>query len=451
MQRRETNSPPTAWNRFHLDLPPHPFANDLLPASPFGINMAMGPGGADNEARLRLMQQAGMKWGRQTFSWPQIEREKGRYDLDPYAAHVQMCRKYGMHLFGDLTSSPTFHDPRTPEGVEAYCAFARAAVKRFQGEVDHWQIWNEPNGGFWRGSPEEYARLLVAVSRAIRETNPQAKVLAFNMAFCDVRWAERILKQIPYDSFDILCYHPYRLPSTPEEHFDWWVLDQYVGNWHREELSENDPMVHQSFLEQTEELVRVVERYGKRKPFWITEVGWNTPICPFGSHEMHSANMFVRFYLLALASRRIEKVFPWTLRDGRPWQFDNASMVGMMRTDLAPKYSYCAYAVMTRMIEGKAWVRNEHFGPDVYAVVFQDSASGEETMAAWTTRPYAYIRVANRSGLVFHDIFGTRRQVPLDAKRTANVIVPLSDGVTYIVGPPGLKSELRDNPGDHWI
>ena len=45
------------------------------------------------------------------------------------------------------------------------------------------------------------------------------------MAFCDVIWAEKILKLVPYDCFDIACFHPYRPPCAPEDKFDWWARD----------------------------------------------------------------------------------------------------------------------------------------------------------------------------------------------------------------------------------
>ncbi len=87
----------------------------------------------------------------------------------------------------------------TPEGIKAYCAFAQAAAKRYKGKIDFWQIWNEPNGGFWKGTPLQYAALLAAAGQAIHAANPDAKVLGLNMAFCDVRWAETILKAVSYD------------------------------------------------------------------------------------------------------------------------------------------------------------------------------------------------------------------------------------------------------------
>jgi hypothetical protein len=439
---------PTAWNAFSVALPPHRHAAALLPDSPFGINTALRPDAPDGEARLAAMQQAGIKWGRQDFSWGRIETSKGVYDFEGYDRLVSSFTRHGILIFGNLNGSPKIHDPRTPEGVEAYVAFARACVKRYAGQVDHWQIWNEPNGGYWKGSPEEYARLLAAAGKAIHEENPKAKVLALNMAFCDVIWAERILKQVPNDAFDIVCFHPYRAMCAPEEPFDWWELDQYVKSWHKSDLTPEYSLVKMTLEQQTDELVKVMSKFGKPKPLWITEICWNTDIHPYGVSELRSADLLVRFYVTTLASRKIEKAFWWTLKDGGNLQFDKAQMVGLTRADLQPKYSYYAYAVMARMLEGKRWVRNEAWGPEVYAAVFEDEAAGEETLVAWTPNNYAYARIGNNEkGLACYDVYGTKRVVAWDAKRTSNNSFPLGQSPIYVVGPKGLKVNVRPNPG----
>lgn len=439
---------PTAENTVQINLPPHALAGALLPDSPFGINTAFRPDTPDLDARLKAMQQAGIKWGRQDFNWKRIEKTRDQYDWEPCDRLVEKCHQYGLLIFGNFAYAPDFHDPRTPEGVEAYCAFARAATKRYAGKVDYWQIWNEPNGGFWQGSPDEYARLLAASGKAIHEANPKSKVLGLNMAFCDVVWAEKILKRVPYDCFDIACFHPYRPPSAPEERFDWWELDQYVKSWHKRDLTPDYPLVKMSFLEQTDELIKVMEKFGKPKPLWVTEICWNSHLHPYGVSELRQADLAVRFYLLALASRKIEKVFWWTLKDGGTRQFDQADMVGLARNDLSPKYAYYAYAWMTRLLEGKKWVRNDAFGPDVYACVFTDEAKGEDTIVAWSPKPYAYVRVTNtEKGLTFYDVYGTKRFVPYDKVRTSHLPVPLGESPIYIVGPKGTKATVRPDPG----
>lgn len=438
----------TAGNNFKVELPPHPFAGALLPHSSFGINTAFRPNTPDLDARLAAMQQAGIKWGRQDFTWKNIEKSKGEYAWEPYDELVEKCHQHGLLIFGNLAYGPEFHDPRTPEGVEAYCAFARAAVKRYAGKVDYWQIWNEPNGGFWKGSPEQYARLLAASGKAIHEANPKAKVLGLNMAFCDVLWAEKILKLVPYDCFDIACFHPYRPPSAPEEKFDWWELDQYVKSWHKKDLTPDYPLVRMTYLEQAEELIKVMKKFGDPKPLWVTEMCWNSHIHPYGTSELRQADLAVRLYVLSIASGKIEKVFWWTLKDGGTRQFDQADMVGLMRNDLAPKYSYYAFAWMTRMLEGKKWLRNDAFGPDMYACVFTDEAKGEDMIVAWSPKPYAYIRVTNtEKGLTQYDIFGTKRVVTYDKVRTSHNSFPLGESPIYIVGAKGMKATVRPDPG----
>jgi hypothetical protein len=442
-----TADPPTAQSSFQVTLPPHPFADDLLQDSPFGINTAFQPQTPNLEAILQKMQEAGIKWGRQDFTWRRIEKQKGQYQFQDYERLVDLCHKYGLMLFGNLAYAPDFHDPRTSEGVEAYCNFVRQTVKHFAGKVNFWQIWNEPNGGFWKGTPAEYARLLATAGKAIHQANPDAKVLGLNMAFCDVIWAEKILNLVPYDCFDIACFHPYRPPSAPEERFDWWELDQYVKSWHRHDLKPDYPLVRMSFIEQTDELIKVMKKFGSPKPIWITEICWNSHIHPYGTLETRQADLVVRFHVLAIASRKIEKVFWWTLRDTGTRQFDQADMVGLLRNNLTPKYSYYAFSFMTRMIEQKKWLRNDVFGPEIYAVAFTDHKNDQDTIVAWSTKPYAYIRVNNEKGLNIYDIYGTRRFVPVDKVRTKNLSIPLGTSPLYIVGSKGLKASVRPDPG----
>jgi hypothetical protein len=454
LQRADTPSRPItpstapAQTNVHIAFPPHPFANDLLPNSPFGINTAFNPDTPDLNARLAAMQHAGIKWGRQDFTWNRIETAPRQYDWSKYDRLVEHCREHGVLLFGNLAYAPEFHDPRTPEGATAYANFASAAAKRYAGKIDHWQIWNEPNGGFWKGTPEQYARMLAAAGKAVHDANPNAKVLGLNMAFCDVIWAERILKQVPYDCFDIVCFHPYRPPNAPEEAFDWWELDHYVKSWHKNDLTPDYPLVKMTYLQQTDQLIDVMKKFGQPKPIWITEICWNSHIHPYGTGELRQADLLVRFYVQSIASQKVDKIFWWTLKDGGKRQFDQADMVGLMRHDLEPKYAYHACAFMTRMLEGKKWLRNDAFGPDVYACVFTDENTKQDTIVAWSPRPYAYVRVNNtQAGLTFHDLYGTRRFVEYHEVRTRSLPVPLGESPIYIIGPQGLNAKVRPNPG----
>lgn len=439
---------PGGETRLWTDLPAPAHATAWLTNSPFGINMALDPAQPDLLKHLEAMQEIGVKWGRQDFTWRQIERSPGRYDWQAHDRLVDLALEHGIQVLGCLAYAPSFHDPTRPEGADAYARFAEAAARRYAGKVNHWQIWNEPNGGFWKGSAEDYARLLTQAGRAIHLVNPQARVVALNMAFCDVLWAGRVLRQVPATAYDIIAFHPYRPPSAPEEPFDWWLLDQYVKVWHAGELPTNYAQVTLSFLDQTEELAALLRRLDLVKPLWVTEICWNSHLHPYGVSELRQADLLVRFHVLALASRRIQKVFWWTLRDQGVRQYDQADMVGLARFDLTPKYAYAAYAWMTRLLEGRRWVRNELFGPEVFVVVFNDPVQRQDILVAWATRPVAYIRIHTpETGLVFYDVFGTRRVVEHDPVRTAGMSVPVGESPIYIVGAEGLRAQVRPNPG----
>jgi hypothetical protein len=71
-----TASLSTASNNLTVTLSPPMAPDALLVDSPFGINTAFNPNTPDLDARLAAMRQAGIKWGRQDFTWRRIERSK---------------------------------------------------------------------------------------------------------------------------------------------------------------------------------------------------------------------------------------------------------------------------------------------------------------------------------------------------------------------------------------
>ena len=438
-----------------VNLPPPTSPSELLPDSPFGINTAISGGEANQGNRLKLMQDAGIKWGRQDLTWRRIETKPGIYEWGHYDRVVEELLGHGIMILANLAYEPDWVREKinSPEAVGAYVKFVRAAVSRYRDKIKHWQIWNEPNfgGHFWRGTPEQYANFLNAAGKAIHDLDPEAKVAGFNTAFVDLKWTEKILSLVPYDCFDVLCFHPYRPPNSPEEKEDLWFRDHY---------SKTDPMAGYDYLAQVDKLSELMSRFGKPKPMWVTEICWNSHIHPYGSSELRQADMLVRFYVLSIASGKVEKVFWWTLRDGGTREYDQGDMVGLVRHDYTPKYAYYAYAVMTRMLEGRKFVGRVVDRDDVYVFKFGLRAAGarselpgvpsdeedNEVLVAWTTNPYAYIRVNFQKELECHDAFGVKRTVPLN-ERTGALPVPLTPSPVYLVGPKGLHARAVPSPG----
>jgi hypothetical protein len=65
-----------------------------------------------------------------------------------------------------------------PRSAGAFARLAGEIARRTRGVIDVWQVLNEPNNRFvFSGDVHDYARMLIAVSRAIRRANPAARIV----------------------------------------------------------------------------------------------------------------------------------------------------------------------------------------------------------------------------------------------------------------------------------
>jgi hypothetical protein len=65
--------------------------------------------------------------------------------------------------------------------------------------------------------------------------------------------------------------------------------------------------------------------------------------------------------------------------------------------------------------------------------IFTDEAKNEDTIVAWSPKPFAYVRVNNEKGLVFYDVYGVKREVQMDPVRTKSLPVPVGESPVYVV------------------
>ncbi|HXV44700.1 MAG TPA: carboxypeptidase regulatory-like domain-containing protein, partial [Anaerolineae bacterium] len=81
--------------------------------------------------------------------------------------------------------------------------------------IRYWEVWNEPDYNlFWRGTVEEYYRLLEVAYKSIKAADPEAIVILGGLAFYDQRdWFPALLRQTGGDPsrayFDVFSFHHY--------------------------------------------------------------------------------------------------------------------------------------------------------------------------------------------------------------------------------------------------
>jgi Abnormal spindle-like microcephaly-assoc'd, ASPM-SPD-2-Hydin len=101
---------------------------------------------------------------------------------------IALSEQYHVRVIGDLFTIPWWIAAcQIPTGNPARCgtddlADYRSMIAQIVARADpfirDWEIWNEPdNGGFFTGTPQQYAQMLRAAHDAIKEIDPQANVL----------------------------------------------------------------------------------------------------------------------------------------------------------------------------------------------------------------------------------------------------------------------------------
>lgn len=378
----------------------------LIADSPFGMGIYLGQRyPVDQMDKVaRMGRDIGVKWMRDEFNWGRMEPERGEWNWEPYDRSVDAATRNGISIFGLLCYWAPWTKPYTEEGIRDYCDYVKAVVGRYKDRIKYWEIWNEPNIFFWQGTVEQYAQLLAAAYDAVKEADPDAKVIGCCTAGTDLKFIENVFKLGGYDNMDILSIHPYRYPATPEE-------TDFIGE-----------------LEKADALVR---KYGKPKEIWITEIGWPTNVGGNGSSEAKQAAMIVRTYIQAIVSGVVQKTFWYNYRnDGMDPNY-NEHNFGIIRPDLSAKPAYTSFGVMTRALEGKRFVRSLDTPDGVCAYLFEGSAG--RTIAAWAVSGTSILTIMSRTPVSVMDIVGaTTQRRPVDGK----VVITVSQSPVFISGVP---------------
>ena len=119
---------------------------------------------------------------------------------------MDLSKQHNLPVLGILLGSPDWADD------EEYGRLSGEVAQHAAGVIDHWEIWNEPDGAWaFDGTAEDYARMLSAAFDAIRDRAPGAKVLLGGlMRPHEPEWLQRVFDAPGADAihkFDIANVH----------------------------------------------------------------------------------------------------------------------------------------------------------------------------------------------------------------------------------------------------
>jgi len=166
-----------------------------------------------------------------------MEKTRGQYDFSQWDVLLTNLQRNNMRPIYILDYSNPLYDgglsPHTDAGRTAFANWAKAAALHFQGKGVVWEMYNEPNIGFWKPQPNvtAYAELAVAVGKAIKQATPDEIYVGPATSTIDFNFIESVFKAGALQYFDAVSVHPYRSGPPESVSAEWSRLKDLINKY----------------------------------------------------------------------------------------------------------------------------------------------------------------------------------------------------------------------------
>ena len=260
---------------------------------------------------LDVTRDAGCRWVRIDLNWLDVEPTQGAASFALFDTIVDQAAARGLSVLATVGYTPAWAsagDTKSDGSLNdvpvsgAYAAFVTQVVNHFQGRVDHYELWNEPNlGVFFEGTPDDYvSRVLVPGADAVHAACPSCKVVGPGLASVggqyDV-WLDTALAAAK-DKIDIVSGHAYS--GFPDMGAGGAAGDDFFNKLEKHRVIKiGDTVV----FEGPRSFKEVMDAHGATQPFWLTETGIEAAIGD--APALAKQDTYARHVLEAMLSR------PW--------------------------------------------------------------------------------------------------------------------------------------------
>ena len=213
-----------------------------------------------------------------------------------------------------------------PDNPKTYARAIGHLAKRYRGDVQSWEIWNEAAGDVHlKGDTNrEYKQLLCAAYPAVKRSAPGAKVVLAGTGGINVDWIRSLYKLGAKRCFDVVNVHPYNGGISPR-----WSWNGGTPRW----------------ILATRELRHVMRNHGDaRADVWFTEFGFSTVgKASGGVSEQQQAKWIIE--MIKMTDRRLPYVTRMSVymsRDERSPSAEKDRHYGLFTYGMQPKRSALA-------------------------------------------------------------------------------------------------------------
>jgi hypothetical protein len=359
-----------------------------------------------------------------TFNWSDIEPVQGQWNFDSYDRYVDTAGEAGKKVLGILAYDVKWIHPDRkehkyipPDKIDLFLEYVRQTVTHFQGRVDAWCIWNEPNFQFWTGSRDEFLVLARRAADAVREADSEVTLLggAFNRGIFSLpkAYIRGLFESGAMEKTDAVAFHPYELNPVR-------TLKLY------------------------RKFRALVAPYGFTERIWITEVGYPTGgWYPTKTTEKKFPAYVVKTFV-NLAVNGAKNILWYQLFDPINRKKSNSEdFFGLVRsTDDYTSKGAEAFRLCALYIAGTTYrpdlPRRKGLSNSLRAFYFEQPAGGK-TLVLWKEGVPAKLRLQAPDDAMIHDpITGNTAAIPAEKFITVGsmpVFISWQDGEVLPFSP----------------
>jgi hypothetical protein len=338
-----------------------------IPGDFFGMVHA---GHTETPEEYALLDEMGVNWILTTFYWHSVEQEKGKIDFSRYDSYVDNARKAGKKIIAVLAYDVPWLYPDgkerryiAPENIPLFLNFVEKTVNHFRGRVEAWEIWNEPNFMFWKGSDKEFFELARLTALKIRETDPHVTILGGVFWRVPVNFIRNMFRAGALENVDGLAFHPYAVnPGSVVKLYD--------------------------------KFTSVLSEFNYPGTVWVTETGYPTGgWYPIAVREDELPSCVVKT-ITGIAARGARMLSWYQLFDPynsgeSPRPYNSEDYFGLVYPDYSRKKGFYAYSLCAKFLAGREYradlIEKNNIPKTVISFYFAGE-EGNNTLVLWNDK-----------------------------------------------------------------
>lgn len=377
------------------------------------INIGIAPHhhGRKWSEKIAFISEIGASTGRFNLNWRAVEVKPGKYVLEKFEKRVDALLAGGVRPQALVTACPQWaatEERRNagkhyknwglwpPEDMDNWRKFIRVIAECFNDKIYHWEIWNEADWGFYRGTVDEYIELVKIAREELKAVNPENMILSSGFAVADPYSGSAGPKdfqaQVLQKAGHLFDFHAMHQHGT----FD--VLVDAVDN----------------------KLIPCREKFNVKAPLYFNEtsVGMHVP-------EDKRAETVIKKALFCFS--RGSRFYDY-------FTYSGAGSYSLLNSKTAkPTDKIPALGNLIKLIQGKRFVKQYPLGEKQWALLFTDK--NETVLAYWNHDPMKdgpgiLAQIPEKDWTVC-DIYGNT----IDSGKTEYTALSFSNSPKYLVLP----------------